>query len=197
MPLLGRRGGAAAKAFGLTAAVAAPPPPNPTRTDFPVSGRAQYVWNQPSNNATYIIPPGWTYTFPAGTPLGWYYLVVWNDYGSPNTSPTASTSYRTRRVFSLQVVSSYDFAARVATATTLTAITGSGSFERINGVVITNTTRSQQMASVVPGTTADVQYVTSANVAQTVMVVPGDTITISVNLQGPYTEYADWTHNAV
>lgn len=166
---------------------------NPTRTDFPTAGRAAFSWNRSSSNTTYEIPTGWTYTFPAGTPTGFYYLVVWNDYSTSNTSPTASTSYRTRRVFSLHVVSSYDFANRIATASNLTTVTGSGGFERIQGVRITNTTRSQLMVDVTPGSTVDVQYHTAAN---TVMVVPGDTITISVLLQGPYSEWANWTHNA-
>jgi hypothetical protein len=166
---------------------------NPTRTDFPVAGRASFQWNRSSSNTTYETPSGWTYTFPSGTPLGHYYLVLWNDYASNNTSPTASTSYRTRRVFSLHVVSSYNYASRVATAANLPSISGSGSFERIQAVRITNTTRGQLMADVVPGTTVDAQYNT---VATTIMVVPGDTITMSVLLQGPYTEYANWTHNA-
>lgn len=50
------------------------------------------------------------------------------------------------------------------------------------------------MVDVVPGTAVDAQY---HNNSDTVMVVPGDTIDISVNLQGPYNEYANWTHNAV
>lgn len=167
---------------------------NPTSTTFSVPGRASYYWNQPISNTTYVIPTGWTYTFPANTPIGWFYLVLWNDYSTGNTSPTASTSYRTRRVFSLQVVSSYDYANRVPCAASLSTITGSGSYERIQGIVITNTTRSQVMANVIPGSAADVQY---HSAAYTVMVVPGDTITMSVLLQGPYGEYANWTHNAV
>jgi hypothetical protein len=166
---------------------------NPTRTDFPTGGRAAFSWNRSSSNTTYEVPTGWTYTFPANTPTGFYYLVLWNDYSSSNTSPTASTSYRTRRVFSLHVVSTYNFANRTATAANLTTITGNGGFERIQGVRITNTTRSQLMVDVTPGSTADVQYHTNAN---TVMVVPGDTIEMSVLLQGPYSEWANWTHNA-
>jgi hypothetical protein len=167
--------------------------PNPTRSDFPTSGRAAFSWNRSGSNTTYEVPTGWTYTFPANTPTGNYYLVLWNDWSSANSSPTASTSYRTRRVFSLHVVSTYDYANRVATAANLATITGNGSYERIQGVRITNTTRSQLMVDVTPGSTADVQYHTAAN---TVMVVPGDTIEMSVLLQGPYSEYANWTHNA-
>ena len=167
---------------------------NPSSTSFPVSGRAVFNWNRSSSNTTYETPTGWTYTFPGNTPIGFYYLVLWNDYSSSNTSPTASTTYRTRRVFSLQVVSSYNFAGRIATAANLSSISGSGSFERIQGVRITNTTRGQLMVDVVPGSTTDVQYHTAGN---TVMVVPGDTITMSVLLQGPYSEFANWTHNAV
>jgi hypothetical protein len=120
--------------------------------------------------------------------------VLWNDYADANGSPTASTTYRTRRVFSLHVVANYDYPARVATAQNLPTITGSGSFERIAGVRITNTTRGQLMADVFPGGVADVQYHTFDN---TIMVVPGDTIEMSVILQGPYQEEANWTHNAV
>ena len=196
MPIIGSLGAATAKSFGFTKFVSSSSN-NPTRTDFPTAGRAVYTWNLPLTNTTYEIPPGWTYTFPANTPTGWFYLVVWNDYNSSNTSPTASTTYRTRRVFSLQVVSSYDFAARVATSTPLATITGSSQYEYINGIIITNTTRSQEMANVVPGTTVDIQYVgIPTNNSSTIMVVPGDTITISVNLKGPYTEFSNWTHNA-
>lgn len=49
------------------------------------------------------------------------------------------------------------------------------------------------MSDVTPGGLVDAQYHTDG---QTVMVVPGDTIDISVLLQGPYTEWANWTHNA-
>lgn len=172
-----------------------PPPPNPTSTDFTgITGLAEFLWNRSSTNATYETPTGWTYTFPTSTPLGHYYLVVWNDYAVSNTSPVASTTYRTRRVFSLHVVSSYNFAARTGSATNLPPTSGSGSYERIAGVRITNTTRSQLMADVLPGTLPDAQYNYDS---ATVMVVPGDTIDISVNLQGPYNEYANWTHNAV
>jgi hypothetical protein len=170
-----------------------PPPGWPTRSDFPVGGRAVFNWNRASTNTTYEVPPGWTYTFPGGTRLGHFYLVLWNDYATSNTSPTASSTYRTRRVFSLHVVSSYNYAARIATAQNLPAVGGSGSFERIQGVRITNTTRGQLMSDVVPGTVADVQY---NNFANTIMVVPGDTIQMSVLLQGPYSEFANWTHNA-
>jgi hypothetical protein len=169
------------------------PPANPTSTTFPQQSLQSYTWNSPSLNTTYVTPTGYTYTFPTNTPLGYYYLVIWNDYNASNTSPTASTSYRTRRVFSLNVVASYDYANRVATATNLTAITGSGSYERIAGVRITNTTRSQLMVDVSPGTGVDLQYNSYAN---TVQVVPGDTIEWSVLLQGPYTEWLNWTHNA-
>ena len=195
MPILGSLGAAGVKGFGFTrvASGGGGGPANPTRTNFPTLGRAAFNWNRASNNTTYEIPSGWTYTFPLTTPVGFYYLVVWNDYSSSFTDPTVSTSYRTRRVFSLHVVSVYNFASRTATAANLPSISGSGSFERINAVRITNTTRGQQMVDVVPGTTADVQYHTNSD---TIMVVPGDTITISVQLQGPYPEWANWTHNA-
>jgi hypothetical protein len=193
MPLLGSLGAASARGFGFGFTSGPAPIANPTRTNFPTAGRAAFTWNRSSSNTVYEVPTGWTYTFPANTPLGHYYLVLWNDYASSNTSPTASTSYRTRRVFSLNVVSTYNYGSRIATAANLATISGNGGFERIAGVRITNTTRSQLMVDVVPGSTVDVQYNTDAN---TVMVVPGDTIEMSVLLQGPYTEWANWTHNA-
>lgn len=97
-------------------------------------------------------------------------------------------------MFSLHVVDSYDYSARVPTEENLAEVTGSGSFETIAGVRITNTTRNQLMSDVTPGSVADVQY---NNFENTIMVVPGDTITMSVLLQGPYPEFANWTHNAV
>lgn len=190
MPIFSNLGSSSNKSFGFTGFTGIN---NPTRSNFPTAGRAAYSWNLPSNNTTYVVPTGWTYTFPANTPIGYYYLVVWNDYSTSNTSPTASVSYRTRRVFSLNVVNSYDYANRVATAANLATITGSGNFERIQGVKITNTTRSQVMTDVTPGSVADVQYNDFTN---TIQVVPGDTIEISVLLQGPYSEIANWTHNA-
>lgn len=170
--------------------------PNPTNTLLNQSQTIQTLyWNRPSANTTYEDLTD--YTFPANTPLGWYYLVVWSDYSSSNENPSASTAYRTRRVFSLQVVDTYNFANRVSTAANLPAISGNGTWERIQAVRITNVTRNQLMADVVAGSTADVQYVNSAtHNSSTVMVVPGDTIRVSVLLQGSYAEFLNWNHNA-
>jgi hypothetical protein len=121
--------------------------------------------------------------------------VLWNDYFNANSSPTASTAYRTRRVFSLHVVANYNYPARVFTAQNLPSITGNSDFETIAGVRITNTTRNQLMADVRPNLIVDAQYHTFDN---TIMVVPGDTIEMSVLLQGAdFPQRANWTHNAV
>lgn len=166
---------------------------NPTNTTLE-SSLSTFSWNLPSDNSNYQTPPGFTYTFPSTTPLGHYYLVLWNDYSSNNTDPTVSTSYRTRRVFSLHVVNSYDFSSRIATVGDVPSVSGNGNFERIASVRITNTTRSQVMADVNPGNSVDVQYHVNS---ETIMVVPGDEIEISVVLQGPYSEFLNWSHNAV
>lgn len=152
-----------------------------------------FTWNRSSGNTNEELV--FTYTFPPATPTGNYYLAVWNDYNRSNTNPTATTSYRTRRIFSLMVVSNYDFAAREPTVPDHpSSISGSGSFERIAEVRIRNATRTQDMANVSPGQTVDVQYHTANN---TVMVVPGDTIEIYMVLQGPYSEFTQWSHNAI
>jgi hypothetical protein len=136
-----------------------------------------------------------SYTFPSSTPTGHYYLVVWNDYSGQDPSPTGPGNYRTRRVFSLHVVSSYNLSQREATSPDVPGISGDGGLERIAGVRIRNTTRNQDMVDVFPGSTGDVQYHEDS---KTVMVEPGDSINIYGVLQDDFfNEVASWSHNAV
>jgi hypothetical protein len=166
---------------------------NPTSTIIPAGSVETFVWNRSSDNTTWDNLSN--YTFPANTPLGHYYMVLWNDYSNNYTNVAAGGgSYRTTRVFSLHVVSQYDFNKRTASAQNLNLPGNYGNCcEWIDGVRITNTTRGQLMADVMPGSATYAEYHTAGN---TVMVVPGDTISLSVLLKGPYTEYLNWQHNA-
>lgn len=165
------------------------------RTDFPqtLNLGASTWYYQVNSTQTYTF----SYTFPANTPVGFYYIVVWTDMlGTPDSNPLSNKSYRSRIILPLWVSDYYLYYERFGARPTLPAYTNSPQdYTLITSLQISNSTRNDSMASVTTSSLSNTTQYYSGD--KTVLVIPGDTISVSVGLKyGFITGYLGWSHNA-